>query len=113
MSCLCNKIYDSPQGGTVDLLERELPKGGYFVGGAAEPLVLRPTAAPSLHAMTQAFTSKVHSRYVGWWTDSESGLLYIDATDWFPSLATATAVGRSRGEIAIFDIAAGEEVRLT
>ena len=48
----------------------------------------------------------------GGWYDSESGLYYYDATVIFENRAEAIEAGRANEQIAIFDLANLEEIRL-
>ena len=48
----------------------------------------------------------------GGWYDSESGLYYYDATVIFQDRAEAIEAGRANDQIAIFDLANLEEIRL-
>lgn len=48
----------------------------------------------------------------GGWHDSESGLYYYDATVIFQDRAEAIEAGRANDQIAIFDLANLEEIRL-
>lgn len=48
----------------------------------------------------------------GGWYDSESGLYYYDATVIFENRAEAIEAGRVNEQIAIFDLANLEEIRL-
>lgn len=48
----------------------------------------------------------------GGWYDSESGLYYYDATVIFEDRAEAIEAGRVNEQIAIFDLANMEEIRL-
>ena len=48
----------------------------------------------------------------GGWFDSESGLYYYDATVIFDNRAEAIEAGRANEQIAIFDLANLEEIRL-
>ena len=48
----------------------------------------------------------------GGWSDSESGLYYYDATVIFQDKEEAIEAGRANEQIAIFDLANLEEIRL-
>jgi hypothetical protein len=60
-------------------------------------------ASGNLNGRTLAF---------GGWYDSESGLYYYDATIIFKDRAEAIEAGRANDQIAIFDLANLEEIRL-
>lgn len=108
---IAEQILSKPEGGTVALNDGPLPDRGYFVGGASAPLVIRPGTGVYLPSMVEAFLKTVQSAYVGWWTDSETGLLYVDATDWFANLEIAERASRKRKEIAFWDIEGSKEIR--
>lgn len=50
------------------------------------------------------------NEYLGVWTDPGTGTLYLDASKHFGTMTEALAVAQRTGELAIWDIAAGEEV---
>jgi len=52
------------------------------------------------------------SFFVGKWTDPETNTVHIDGTCWFDDLREAEGFGRMHDQIAIWDIAAGKEIRL-
>lgn len=60
-------------------------------------------ASGNLNGRTLAF---------GGWYDSESGLYYYDATVIFEDRAKAIEAGRANEQLAIFDLANLEEIRL-
>ena len=59
-------------------------------------------------------TSEMNGRTLafGGWYDSESGLYYYDATVIFQDREKAIEAGRANEQIAIFDLANLEEIRL-
>lgn len=67
-------------------------------------------------AMTQGdYDWEVDAEYgelVGKWWDHETGVTHIDRVDWYPERESAEAAGREYDQIAIWDIAAGKEIRL-
>lgn len=67
-------------------------------------------------AMTQGdYDFEVDAEYgdlVGKWTDTVTGITHIDRVDWFPLLENAKRAGREYNQLAIWDIANGEEIRL-
>lgn len=84
---------------------------GYVVGGKAPTLTLSATViGPASVQMVDAWLFNNKSRFYGSWLDN--GTIYIDAVDIIDSLVQAEELGRSRGELAIYDMAAGEDIRL-
>jgi len=112
------QIMSSPEGGTASLNGEDLPATGYFVGGVVSPLIIEPddSLAEQKEAL-DTFISYVDEQtiapYLGWWTDDETGRLWVDATTWHPTEFEAGRTGRKRREIAVFDIERNRELRLT
>lgn len=48
---------------------------------------------------------------IGSWQDEATNILYFDVSDWHETLADALDAARERGELAVWDIANGAEVR--
>lgn len=109
---LSDMIIKAPEGGTFDLTRRELPTFGYYVGGAAAPLIIQGEVTPAVARTIESFALEAPAAFVGWWTDSETGLLYVDATDWYASHDVAYRQSEARREIAFWDISAQQEVRV-
>ncbi len=108
---IVNRIAESPEGGTAHLAGWDLPARGYFVGGAGSTLVfLSPNTVD--YTLTRVFCERAHAAYVGWWTDEETGKVYVDQTDWLPTENAAAKVARGRHEIAFWDIGHAEEIRV-
>lgn len=108
MTDYTQQILDNPSGGTVSLDGQPLPAYGYFVGGRITSLIIDLGDPAQPGADIDNFVKEVESlpdtSYLGWWTDEESGALYVDATTWVPDVDKALRLGEERGEIAIFDI---------
>lgn len=108
-----NSIADG-EDGTIDTLCSDLPKRGYFVGGFGSPLVFDSTEEANRSAALTAIHDYVRNtpaRYVGWWTDSGTGKVYVDGSTWHTEYAEAEQVCRERGEIAFWSIADQREFR--
>lgn len=111
------QIIANPEGGTVSLTGDPLPTVGYFIGGVVAPLVLdeKGTLADEKEAL-DAFIAylngpTVGALYLGWWTDEETGKLYVDGTSWRSSYDQAEQLCRMRREIAFYDIERGRSFR--
>lgn len=113
MNAYTRLILDNPEGGTVKLsgLDASLPGHGYFVGGVVSALIIDNPSEPTTEDIEAVDTfvsylqgSDVRAEYLGWWTDEETGKLYVDGSTHFYSEHYARREGRNRGEIAIFDI---------
>lgn len=98
-------------------LLRPLQGGRYVVGGiatvtlssAALGAVSRKTVADILLDLA-ADPLTIYG--AGAWRDSETGTVYLDTVATFETLREAIDFARERGEIAIFDLIAGDEIRL-
>lgn len=108
---IIRSIIDKPEGGTWGTLSRHLPDYGYFVGGAGEAFVAE-SASEMRQDRFRTWLDKVTTPFVGWWTDSETGKLYVDAVTWYEDEYPAAAAGLARGEIAIYDIQRQRDLRL-
>lgn len=98
--------------------ENEVPTSGYMVGGYVPSLILDQDE-PVPYTITDAWLTKnwryltaSNLFYVGVWTDSGSGKIYVDISRNIESLAAAIAVGLNFGEIAIWDVENNREIRL-
>lgn len=101
-----NGIRNGQTGGTFDVTGKIVPTEGYIVGGVV-PSLINPRPADVL-----AFIESAPTDYVGYWEDSATGDLYIDAVDIFRTPEAAHRASLLRAEIAYFDMAKGAEVRV-
>lgn len=88
--------------------------GGYMVGGAGSPARILPMVkvrdrSIGAHAAVESVMGEVDAiggrTYVGTWVDGD--MAYIEASSWVADLAQADALGRNRGERAIYDVTNG------
>lgn len=107
----------APGGGTWDV-GREQPaalSAGGVVGGVVPSVTVAPGADPGEVlagcARILADARRVGSGYVGWWTDGDTGTLWLDVVDVVP-VEQAGTLARERGELAFWDAGAGVEVRV-
>lgn len=100
------KIDAGETGGTFSVNGTAVPSTGYFVGGAV-PSLINPTREQMID-----FIETAGADYVGFWEDSETLALYVDAVDWTESEAFARRLSILRDEIAYWDVAKGDEVRV-
>ena len=96
----------------------DIPTTGYMVGGWVPSLklgqdTLRPynTTDGYLASHWDRLTSD-SNYFAGVWTDSDTGVIYIDISRNLADLPEALAVAANFGEIAIWDVEAGKEIRL-
>ena len=83
-------------------------KSGYVVGGVV-PSIIVPV--DDLETLEYELYQRVkHFEYVGTWV--HDGEVHIDAVEIYSDLEDAIEVGKSLGEIAIWNIAAQEEITL-
>lgn len=52
------------------------------------------------------------AQYIGIWTDSDTGKMHLDVSDWWELRVEAEAVGIVRKQIAIWDCKNSKEIRL-
>jgi hypothetical protein len=106
-------IKSNPEGGTVGREGRETPEYGFFVGGHGDPITFSAGTGftPDLKRQVSDWIGRSNAPYIGWWTDEETGALYLDGSDWIESQSTAEQIGRLRKEIAIWDIGNERELR--
>jgi hypothetical protein len=101
-----DKIANGETGGTFSVDGHAVPDTGYFVGGAV-PSLINPTREQVLE-----FVETAGADYVGYWEDSETLALYVDAVDWTPSEAYARRLTELHGEIAYWDAVNAREIRV-
>ncbi len=94
----------------------ETPVDGYMVGGEVPSLILdederRPMTATDAWLAEHEFTLSLPGYYAGIWKDSDTGLTYIDISRNVADLYSALAIADARGELAVWDVAHGVEVR--
>lgn len=118
MTNIASQIIEKPEGGTVALGWDEVPATGYLVGGLVSALIIEPSDSHrERREMLDEFIDYVNgptvgAPFLGWWTDEETGKIWVDATTWHATEFEAGRIGRKRREIAIFDIARERELRL-
>lgn len=109
-----NDIADGKDG-TLDTMGYDLPAHGYFVGGQGEPLVFESAEEANLPGSLNRiarFVEDTEARFIGWWTDKETGKVWVDGTTWHIHRTTAFHAALQRGEIAFWDIKRDRELRL-
>lgn len=99
-------IRNGELGGTFNVDGKIVPTTGYFIGGAV-PSLINPTPAQVLE-----FIETSPSDYVGYWEDSATNALYIDAVDHVHTEYGARRLAELRSEIAYWDARKGAEVRV-
>lgn len=112
---LATVLYDMAihaEDGTVSAHDEPLPKSGYYVGGKVESLVFQEAGSVDRGELAWWIGSNP-ARFYGVWVDSEDGKIYFDAVTHMNTRQHAANLGRTRGEIAIWDISAGEEIRVS
>lgn len=103
---MMNKVRGGVEGHTYRLDGRSAPEHGYYVGGSV-PSLINPT-----EEQIADFIDATTTDYVGFWEDSETLALYVDAVDHTPSRAYAKRLTALRGEIAFYDVTENQEVRV-
>lgn len=90
---------------------------GYYVGGLVPSVTLHrdSNAADYLLAaigLQNVVPMDAESVYLGTWIDTDTDTVYFDVSEHFTDRTEAMRVARLRGELAIWDIANGKEIRL-
>jgi hypothetical protein len=88
-----------------------LPKTGFYVGGVRPSLVVSDVSDLDRGDLAW-FIGGTEARYFGVWTDTDDGKIYFDAVTHVDNFHDAFTLGSERGEIAIWDIERGEEIRV-
>lgn len=96
-------------GGTLDMGTMKLAdhSNGFYVGGET-PTVTIPESEFSENTLTSAVTDVAATGYVGTWT--HEGMVYVDAVTYVKDSAEALKLARTRGELAVYDIAGNTEL---
>ena len=110
----------NPSGFTVDAATLQPVTAGYAVAMkqtqnsfGTEGLAKVANTIEELQAGAEKIGLNIDDRLAfGGWYDSESGLYYYDATVIFEDREEAIEAGRANEQIAIFDLANLEEIRL-
>lgn len=100
----------NPDGFTVNAYTGETPAEGYAVALAETQDSHDAEGLARVLELIQGGTTR--AAYVGGWLDRETGKFYYDATIVVNDRAEALALGRANNQIAIFDLANLEEIRL-
>ena len=90
---------------------------GYYVGGLVPSLTIHRDSnehgySLAAYALRESIPVDAGQVYLGTWIDTDTDTVYFDASEWFEDRELALAVARVRMELAIWDIANGEEIRL-
>jgi hypothetical protein len=118
ITTITNTLFTHETDGYSVNLRGDTPFEGYMVGGEVAALVLT-TDDQSLFPMT--YTDRWLEKnkallnnpefYAGIWTDHDTGKVYVDISRNVTDLYTALAIAESRGELAIWDVTNGKEIR--
>ena len=100
---------NNKDGYTVDAATLQPITNGYAVAVAATQNSFGPEGLARV--IEYAKTHKEVNAFGGWY-NTDNGRYYYDATIVVSSLADALELGRSAGQIAIFDLANCKEIRL-
>lgn len=88
---------------------------GYWVGGVMPSAVLTDAMLATNYGTRvverQAIMARKLGHYIGAWRDSVTGTNYFDLSQWVPDLSDAMRIATERGELAIWDIRNGCELR--
>lgn len=83
----------------------------YVVGGFADSVVLRADATPhGAFASALTYAESNPSAGLGWWIDTDTGRVWLDAVHGYASVSDAYAAAIRNGEISIFDSQSGQPI---
>jgi len=112
-------------GSTVSLKGFQVPDSGYMVGGMVDSLIFdsKLITEPGHFRMvleqitkwldqnsTVAFKDSI---YLGMWIDKETGQAYVDLSQRFFYVSDAMESAKFFGELAIWDLSEGKEIRVS
>jgi hypothetical protein len=101
-------------GGATMATDGTVPVTGYAVAlpqlEETHPASDTTELAARIGAYVDAHAAELEGRYVGAWVDG--GTVYLDTVEIIADRATAELAGIAAGQLAIFDLAAGAEIRL-
>ena len=99
-------------GGTWSMDGTPVPESGYVVSDPRYTLVLGPGV--DMESIVPHWVAALPDvRYVGVWTDGATGAVHVDVNDIISDLDAAVRTAQERREIAIWDLAGNEEIRMT
>ena len=105
-----------PDGGfSVDLKTGEHITEGYAVSIEGHERVLEFATSLDLFDYILDNFDALHRDYrvFGGWHDPESGRVFLDVSEVYPDFDTAMRCAVERNQIAVFDLIAGESIRLS
>lgn len=112
---LAEILADMVQGGedgTVETRGHGLPDEGYYVGGVIPSLVYPSADQVDRGEVAYWIGTNDRCQYYGVWVDTETGMVHFDASTFMNYEKYAIPLAAARGEIAIWDIANGREIRV-
>lgn len=111
-------LSDRTPGGTVKVDGGPAPTTGYMVGGVTPELVVdmesgdAHTRYGKVVDWVRNAVAEFPDANVGWWRDDATGFYHLDVSENWVDLVPATVAAVARGEIAIWDLANSEEIRV-
>lgn len=109
LTTLLNSVTRDGDGATVSTTGHE-PTDGYMVGGATAELVL--TDSSNAAHKIREYVTGTDGTYYGIWRNDDTGHHHVDVSEHYDSREAALTVARIRGEIAVWDLSNGCEVRV-
>lgn len=112
-------------GSTVSATDYLVPDHGYMVGGIVDSLIFDANLLSDsdheelVRNMIGQWVDKHFniaadpSTFLGGWIDKETGQMFVDLSEHFTNEHQALQVARTYGELAIWDIDKGEEIRVS
>lgn len=100
-----NGIQGQDEGGTFPRGDDAVPTTGFIVGGVKASLV-----DPQSRDEVLKYVGSLPNGLVGFWKDSVTGSYFVDGCTWVVNRGAALGLALRRGELAIWDVTANEEI---
>lgn len=103
---------NSDGGGSVSLLGWPTPTTGFMVGGVVPSTVTKTCTYQTIDSFLAATIGELlqSNRFAGIWQGPDA--VYLDVSEWVADEQAAVALGRARGELAIYNLATGTDIQL-
>ena len=114
MNALCEYVKQNG-GATFNLMTGEYPSTGFMVAKAENEFILDgECTVNSLYAYMARYARDLQKddAHLGIWYNTDNGKTYLDTSYRFESIDDALAFARANHQLAIFDLATFNEIRL-
>lgn len=114
MNALCEYVKQNG-GATFNLMTGEYPSTGFMVAKAENEFILdSECTVNSLYAYMARYANDLQCEdaHLGIWYNTENGKTYLDTSYRFENLEDALEFAKANNQLAIFDLATFNEIRL-